>query len=79
MEDGRAILAEGGSTVVSHIKKIKLFKDPHAIPAPNQDQVALSVLVQPNHTINTTNSNTYHLLEKVTKIHKRQVYNPKNE
>ena len=55
------------------------LKDPHAIPAPNQDQVALSVLVQPNHTINTTNSNTYHLLEKVTKIHKRQVYNPKNE
>ena len=55
------------------------FKDPPAKAAPNQDQVALSVLVQPNHTINTINSNTYHLLEKVTKIHKRQVYNPKNE
>ena len=58
---------------------VRALKDHHAIPAPNQDQVALSVLVQPNHTINTINLNTYHLLEKVTKIHKRQVYNPKNE
>ena len=59
--------------------RLYLFKDPHAIPAPNRYQRALSVPLQPNHTINTTNSNTYHLLEKVTKIHKRQVYNPKNE
>ena len=55
------------------------LKDPHAIPAPQRYQVALSVFIQLNHTINTINSNTYHLLEKVTKIHKRQVYNPKNE
>ena len=47
--------------------------------APKRYQSALSVPLQPNHTINTINSNTYHLLEKVTKIHKRQVYNPKNE
>jgi hypothetical protein len=32
-----------------------------------------------HHTINTIYSKTYHSLEKVTKIHKRQVYNPKNE
>jgi hypothetical protein len=55
------------------------LKDPHAIPAPTRDQKALSVFIQLIHTINTINSNTYHLLEKVTKIHKRQVYNPKNE
>ena len=55
------------------------FKDPHAKVAPTRYQVALSVFIQLNHTINTINSNTYHLLEKVTKIHKRQVYNPKNE
>ena len=55
------------------------LKDPHAKVAPNGYQSALSITLQPNHTINTINSNTYHLLEKVTKIHKRQVYNPKNE
>ena len=59
--------------------KHQLLKDPHAKVAPNRCQRALSTPLQPNHTINTINSNTYHLLEKVTKIHKRQVYNPKNE
>jgi hypothetical protein len=60
-------------------EKILSIKDPHAKVAPTRDQKALSIMIQPNHTINTINSNTYHLLEKVTKIHKRQVYNPKNE
>ena len=55
------------------------FKDPHAKVAPTRDQKALSIFIQLNHTINTIYSKTYHLLEKVTKIHKRQVYNPKNE
>jgi hypothetical protein len=62
-------------------ERIKGFhiKDPHAIPAPQRYQKAHSIFIPLNHTINTINSNTYHLLEKVTKIHKRQVYNPKNE
>ena len=66
------------SSVVG-LQKLKHLKDPHAIPAPQSYRRALSVTLHPNHTINTINSNTYHLLEKVTKIHKRQVYNPKNE
>ena len=68
-----------GSTTVDSFVSSSVFKDPHAIPAPRRCQRALSTPLQPNHTINTINSNTYHLLEKVTKIHKRQVYNPKNE
>jgi hypothetical protein len=55
------------------------LKDPHAKVAPNRYQRALSVPLQPNHTINTIYSKYCHLLRKVTKIHKRQVYNPKNE
>jgi hypothetical protein len=47
-----------------------MFKDPPAMAAPKRYQKALSIPLQPNHTINTINSNTYHLLEKVTKIHK---------
>jgi hypothetical protein len=57
----------------------KPVKDPPAIQAPKPDQKALSILIQPNHTINTIYSKYCHLLRKVTKIHKRQVYNPKNE
>ena len=35
-----------------------LIKDPPAIQAPKPDQKALSILIQPNHTINTINSNS---------------------
>ena len=66
-------------TVSSPLYCRSTVKDPHAIPAPNRCQRALSTPLQPNHTINTINSKYCHLLRKVTKIHKRQVYNPKNE
>jgi hypothetical protein len=41
-----------------------MIKDPPAMAAPKRSQSALSIPLPPNHTINTTNSNTYHLLKK---------------
>ena len=40
----------------------KHLKDPPAMAAPNGYQSALSVPLQPNHTINTINSNSWHPL-----------------
>ena len=50
------------STVLDYEVSHTYSKDPHAIPAPNRCQRALSTPLQPNHTINTINSNSWHPL-----------------
>ena len=45
-------------TTVEEEEERNTLKDPPAIPAPSGYQRALSVTLQPNHTINTINSNS---------------------